>query len=283
MENRAGLSIAPCGDSDPLGPAADAQSASDSARSYDWVGLESMLMLSGLPVGVAAFVGRERERAKVADLLADARVVTLTGPGGCGKTRLAVEIVGDVASRFSDGARWVDLQGLSEPGLVAPAMAAAVDVHERPEEALIDTLAEHLRARHLLVVLDNCEHLVEACCGAGRRVVVGVSAAAPAGHQPRAAASSRVRRRSRSPGCRCPTPMLRPPARSRRRTQRGCSRCGPGRWPRTFGSVTTTLRRWPRSAGVWMGSRWRSSWRRRGCGCWRRARSRPGCRTGSGC
>ena len=135
-------------------------------------------MQSGLPVGVAAFVGRGRERAKVADLVADARVVTLTGPGGCGKTRLAVEVVGDVASRFSDGACWVDLQGVSEPGLVAPAIGGAVDVHERPEQALTDTLAEQLHARHLLVVLDNCEHLVEACA----ELVGGLSSACPQLH-----------------------------------------------------------------------------------------------------
>ncbi len=122
-----------------------------------------MEMQSGLPVGVAAFVGRERERAKVADLVADARVVTLTGPGGCGKTRLAVQVAGDVASRFPDGACWVDLQGVNDPGMVAAAVAAAVGVHERSQQALTDTLAEQLRARHLLGVLDNCEHLAAAC------------------------------------------------------------------------------------------------------------------------
>src|SRR5687767_5245708 len=98
----------------------------------------SMEMHSRLPVGVAAFVGRERERATVADLVTDARVVTLTGSGGRGKTRLAVEVAGDVASRFADGAWWVDLQGVSDPGLVAPAIGGAVGVHERPEQALTD-------------------------------------------------------------------------------------------------------------------------------------------------
>jgi len=135
-------------------------------------------MPSWLPVGVAAFIGREGERAKVVDLIADARVVTLTGSGGCGKTRLALEVAGTVASRFSDGACWVDLQGVSEPGLVAPAIGAAVGVHERPGEALVDTLAGQLRARHLLVVLDNCEHLVEACA----ELVGRLSSACPQVH-----------------------------------------------------------------------------------------------------
>ncbi|MDP8961066.1 MAG: AAA family ATPase, partial [Actinomycetota bacterium] len=137
-----------------------------------------MEVQTALPVGVAAFVGRDRERAKVADLVAHGRVVTLTGSGGCGKTRLAVEVVGDLASRFSERACWVDLQGVSEPGLVATAVGGAVGVHERADQALTDTLAEQLRARHLLVVLDNCEHLVEACA----ELVGALSSACPQLH-----------------------------------------------------------------------------------------------------
>jgi predicted ATPase/DNA-binding CsgD family transcriptional regulator len=130
---------------------------------YDWGEVDAMQIRSRPPVGVAAFVGRERERVTVADLVTDRRVVTLTGPGGCGKTRLAVEVVADVASQFSGGACWVDLQGVSESRLVAPAVGTAMGFHERPGETLTDTLVEQLHARHLLVVLDNCEHLVEAC------------------------------------------------------------------------------------------------------------------------
>jgi predicted ATPase/DNA-binding CsgD family transcriptional regulator len=118
---------------------------------------------SGLPVGVAAFIGRERERAEVSDLVAATRVVTLTGSGGCGKTRLAMEIAGDVGSQFADGARWVELQSVRDPATVAAAVAEAVGVRERPGQTLVDTLAEQLREQHLLVVIDNCEHLVAAC------------------------------------------------------------------------------------------------------------------------
>ena len=131
-----------------------------------------------LPVGIAAFVGRERERAKLSELVADARVVTLTGSGGCGKTRLAVEVAGDVASRFADGADWVDLQGVSDPGMVAGTVAATMGVRERADQALVDTLVEQLAGRQLLVVLDNCEHVVAACA----ELVAGLSSTCPALH-----------------------------------------------------------------------------------------------------
>jgi predicted ATPase/DNA-binding CsgD family transcriptional regulator len=144
-----------------------------------------MEMHSGPPVGVAAFVGRERERARLAELVADARVVTLTGSGGCGKTRLAVEVVGDVGPRFADGVCWVDLQGVSDPGRVAAAVGGAVGVGERADQVLVDTLADQLRARHVLVVLDNCEHLVEGCA----ELVAGLSSVCPQLH---VVATSRV-------------------------------------------------------------------------------------------
>ena len=130
---------------------------------------------SGLPVGVAALVGRARERAKVAELVGEARVVTLTGSGGCGKTRLAVEVANDVSAGFLDGASWVSLQGVSDPKLVAGAVATAVGVGERSGEALLDTLTGQLRARHLLLVLDNCEQVVGACA----ELVGGLSSACP--------------------------------------------------------------------------------------------------------
>ena len=122
-----------------------------------------MEMSSGTPVGVAAFVGRAHERAKVADLVVDARLVTLTGSGGCGKSRLAVEVTGEAAARFAAGACWVELQGVSDPAMVAAAVAAAIGVRERPDQPLVDTLVGQLRDQRLLVVLDNCEHLVAAC------------------------------------------------------------------------------------------------------------------------
>ena len=125
--------------------------------------IEQMGMVHDPPVRVAAFVGREDERARVADLIERSRIVTLTGAGGCGKTRLALEVAGDVASRFPDGVCWVDLQGVSDPAVVAVAVGTAIGVRGRLGQVPTDTLAEQLRARRLLVVLDNCEHLVAAC------------------------------------------------------------------------------------------------------------------------
>jgi predicted ATPase/DNA-binding CsgD family transcriptional regulator len=118
---------------------------------------------AGLPVAVSRLVGRVRERVEIGGLVAETRLVTLTGSGGCGKTRLALEVAHDVAPGFDHGAWWVDLSEVGDPGSVAQALADAVGVREEPGRALIDTVIDRLRGLHGLVVLDNCEHVVAAC------------------------------------------------------------------------------------------------------------------------
>ena len=115
-----------------------------------------------LPSALTSFVGRGEERCELTHLLADSRLLTLTGPGGVGKTRLALEVARGIDG-YPDGVWLVELAPVTDPALVPQALARAVGVGEQPRRAITDTLVESLRLRRLLVVLDNCEHLVAAC------------------------------------------------------------------------------------------------------------------------
>jgi predicted ATPase/DNA-binding CsgD family transcriptional regulator len=115
-----------------------------------------------LPAPRSSFVGREREMAEIRRALSATRLLTLTGVGGSGKTRLALEVARALLEAYPDGVWLVELAPLSEEVLVPKAVAEALEVPERPAGPLADTLAEVLRNRELLLVLDNCEHLLEA-------------------------------------------------------------------------------------------------------------------------
>ncbi|MDQ4126383.1 MAG: NB-ARC domain-containing protein, partial [Actinomycetota bacterium] len=118
---------------------------------------------NNLPVELSSFVGREREVSEVKRLLGEARLLTLTGPGGCGKSRLAMAVAFEVVEEFEDGVWWVGLSSLLDPTLVLQAVAQTLQVSEQPGVPLLDTLADSLRGKRLLLVMDNCEHLIDAC------------------------------------------------------------------------------------------------------------------------
>jgi predicted ATPase/DNA-binding CsgD family transcriptional regulator len=118
---------------------------------------------NNLPLQLSSFIGRGHEVAEVETLLSDHRLLTLTGPGGSGKTRLALAVASKVVDDFRDGVWLVELAPLSDPDLVAHAVAQALGVREAPGRPLIGVLLEHLESRRALLVLDNCEHLIDAC------------------------------------------------------------------------------------------------------------------------
>ena len=118
---------------------------------------------NNLPTQTTTFVGRDRELASAIELLGTTRLLTLTGPGGTGKTRLALHLAADVLDRYPDGAWLVELAPVTDPAAVGLAVAAAVRVGERPGRTIVDSISASLRPRELLLLLDNCEHLIAAC------------------------------------------------------------------------------------------------------------------------
>jgi predicted ATPase/class 3 adenylate cyclase len=128
-----------------------------------------------LPEMLTSFVGRDTEVATVADLLTRSRIVSLTGPGGTGKTRLALGVAGAVADRFPDGAVFVELAPIRDASLVPAAIGAAVGVAEAPGEPIVDVLRGYLASRTMLLVLDNLEQLLPAAASLVADLVRGAA------------------------------------------------------------------------------------------------------------
>ena len=117
---------------------------------------------SGLPAEITTFVGRRHELAAVRRLFSATRLVTLTGAGGVGKTRLAVRAADEMRRAFPDGVHLIELASLSQPDLLPQAVIDALGLAERPQLEAVTALEEYVRGRRMLLILDNCEHLVEA-------------------------------------------------------------------------------------------------------------------------
>ncbi len=125
--------------------------------------LENPHLPNNLPQQVTSFIGREKEIGEIKTLLGKTHLLTLTGIGGCGKTRLSLQVAADVMDSFPDGVWLVELAPLSDPALVPQTVAQALGVTEEPGKPLAQTLTAALMPKRLLIVLDNCEHLLVAC------------------------------------------------------------------------------------------------------------------------
>ncbi len=117
-------------------------------------------VMRGFPAPLSNFIGRHAERKKICELLQEYRLVTVTGPGGVGKTRLATEVARDTAPRFADGAWLAELASLTDHAMVATAVATAVGVRPEPGPLVVETLVSVLARQQMLLVLDSCEHLL---------------------------------------------------------------------------------------------------------------------------
>ena len=116
-----------------------------------------------MPADVSGFVGRGGELARLADLLGVARLVTVTGPGGVGKTRLALRAAADTAATAWEGGCLIELSGLRDPELLPDTVALRLGLQRPNAASRLDAVLDELRGRNLLLILDTCEHLIDAC------------------------------------------------------------------------------------------------------------------------
>lgn len=129
---------------------------------HDFPALHSLSTLpNNLPLQLTSFIGRERELRESNALLVSTRLLTLIGPGGTGKTRLSLQLAAEQFSNFKDGVWLVELAPISDPAFIVSAIASIFELREVPGIPLIDIILDYLRAKQLLLLLDNCEHLVE--------------------------------------------------------------------------------------------------------------------------
>jgi non-specific serine/threonine protein kinase len=131
------------------------------------------IKLTNLPEALTSFIGREREMVEIKRLLAGRRLVTIVGAGGIGKTRLALQAAAEVVDAYRDGVWLVELASIRDPSLVPTAVAKSLGVPERSGKPVGESLRAYLKSRQLLLILDNCEHLLDACASLADVLVRG--------------------------------------------------------------------------------------------------------------
>jgi len=140
--------------------------------SHDFPPLQSLISISNnLPIQLTSFIGREKEIHEVEETLTTHRLVTLVGPGGTGKTRLSLQVAHELLKQYPDGVWFVELAPILDPLLVPRTTAVAIGLRDEPQRPVIDMLCDYLHEKNMLIVLDNCEHLVSACAQMTDRIL----------------------------------------------------------------------------------------------------------------
>jgi len=195
----------------------------------------------GFPAALTSFIGRAEPMREVAGLLSDRRLVTVTGPGGAGKTRLAAQVARQVTGRFADGAWLAELAPVADPDQLAAVVAAALGVRDQPGLPAVEALARALARQQVLLVLDNCEHVIAAAaalCAGLLAACDDVRVLATSREPLRVAGEARYRLASLA------LPDLDDLAEAGGRRRWRCSRTGPGPRMRASPSMTRPPRRW---------------------------------------
>ena len=142
-------------------PPADGEKAHRVVWMGDWW-LPVNEIANNLPFQATSFIGRERELAEIRTLLGNSRLLTLLGMGGLGKTRLSLQTAAEQIHNFPDGVWFLDLAPISDPALIVSETAQVLGVREEPDRPMLQTLCAHLKNQRVLLILDNCEHLIKA-------------------------------------------------------------------------------------------------------------------------
>lgn len=126
---------------------------------------------NNLPIQLTNFIGREKEITEIKRILSDASLLTLLGPGGTGKTRLALQVGADIIDEFNNGVWLVELAPLTDPSLIPLTIARSLKISELPNQETEQTLTDYLKDKELLIILDNCEHLINECANISEKLL----------------------------------------------------------------------------------------------------------------
>ncbi|MCK4346157.1 MAG: AAA family ATPase [Bacteroidales bacterium] len=151
-----------------------ATSTDESSSHEITTGKDEKKVQHNLPVQLTSFIGREKEAEEIRHLIGNHRIISLTGAGGCGKTRLACEVAAQLVQDYKDGVWFVDLAPITAEELVAKEITEALKIPEEPTRAIIDTLIDKIKDKNILIILDNCEHLIRTCAEIAGKLVQSV-------------------------------------------------------------------------------------------------------------